>query len=152
MQKPFCAFHTLTVVSQLALITKNTKDGVLDCCVTRSLEQLTVPSVAAEHYVVDPVVVVLHRLYVLLAGVRASVPHADDGVATGGVQLAVVGVQLQGIDAIPVLFLLGVPYHEGNLSSGGLIELVWDSASPFPFGPPGYPFPIGALTCIFLRA
>jgi len=47
------------------------------------------------------------------------------GVATGGVQLAVIGIQLQSVYAIPVLFLLGVPYHEGNLASDGLIELVW---------------------------
>jgi len=89
------------------------------------VEQLTVPAITAKYYVVDPVVVVLHRLYVLLAGVRPCIPHTDYGVATGGVQLAVIGIQLQSVYAIPVLFLLGVPYHEGNLASDGLIELVW---------------------------
>lgn len=76
---------------------------------------LTVPAIAAEDYVVDPVVVVLHGLYVLFIGLGACVPYPDDGVSSGRIQFPVIRIQLQCIDAIPVLLLLGVPYHKGNL-------------------------------------
>lgn len=90
MQNPLWAFHTFTVVSQLALITVNKikkKERRTFNHIFQEKYQfwtwITISSATTENYVINPIVMMFHTLYVrilCICGIWA--PYPDNCVST----------------------------------------------------------------------